>query len=206
MRVWTDSRLRPGLDAHAARPFTRKPCKNKQSMPPHKYARIERERRFLLAQFPQNVDVERVRRITDYYLENTALRLRVQVEGEGPPLFKLTQKIPDPGAGAQQGWITNMYLGEQDFHVLSRLPSGRLDKTRHSVPPFGIDVFEGALKGLILAEAEFDSSSSADALQIPPFVTREVTNDARFTGGELVRTTREGLEAVLQEYGLPAAI
>ena len=205
-------RLRAGfqtpvrLDAHAARLFAWKPCKNKQSMPPHKYARIERERRFLMAQFPQNVEVERVRRITDYYLENTALRLRVQVDDGSSPVFKLTQKIPAPGAGAQQGWITTMYLGEQDFLILSRLPSGRLDKTRYSVPPFGIDVFEGVLKGLILAEAEFDSSSSADALQIPPFVIGEVTNDARFTGGELVRTTREGLAAVLKEYGLAAAV
>ncbi len=175
-------------------------------MPSHKYARIERERRFLLALFPQNVEVERVRRITDYYLENTALRLRVQVDDGSSPVYKLTQKIPAPGAGAQQGWITNMYLGEQDFHVLSRLPSSRLDKVRYSVPPFGVDIFEGALKGLILAEAEFDSSSSADALDIPSFIFREVTNDVRFTGGELVRTTRDALAAVLKEYGLPAAI
>ncbi len=171
-------------------------------MPPHKYARVERERRFLLAQFPQNLEVQRTRRITDYYLENTALRLRVQVEDDGSPLCKLTQKIPAPGSGAQQGWITTMYLVEQDFLVLSRLPSRRLDKTRYSVPPFGIDVFEGALKGLILAEAEFDSPSSADALNVPAFILREVTNDVRFTGGELVRTSRNGLLALLAECGI----
>ena len=175
-------------------------------MPPHKYARIERERRFLLAQFPQNVRVERTRRITDHYLEGTALRLREQVDDNGLPLFKLTQKLANPGPGAQQGWITTMYLGEQDFRVLSQLPSRTLDKTRYSVPPFGIDVFEGALKGLILAEAEFDSPSSADALEIASFIGPEVTNDGRFTGGELVRASREGLEAALNEYGLRAAI
>lgn len=175
-------------------------------MPTHKYARIERERRFLLAQFPQNVEVERIRRITDYYLENTALRLRVQVDDGSSPVFKLTQKIPALGPGAQQGWITTMYLDQDDFLMLSRLPSRRLEKTRHSVPPFGIDVFEGALKGMILAEAEFDSSFSADALQFPSFVIGEVTNDARLTGGALVRTTREALAALLKEYGIPAAV
>lgn len=175
-------------------------------MPPHKYARIERERRFLLAQFPENVEVARIRRITDYYLENTALRLRVQVDDGSSPVFKLTQKIPAPGPGAQQGWITTVYLDEKDFRALSRLSSRRLEKTRYSVPPFGVDVFEGALKGLILAEAEFDSSSSADALDIPSFILREVTNDVRLTGGELVRITRESLEAVLREYGVSAAI
>jgi CYTH domain-containing protein len=32
-----------------------------------------------------------------------------------------------------------------------------LNKVRYSVPPLGIDVFEGTLEGLRLAEAEFNS-------------------------------------------------
>ena len=180
----------------------REPCKNKLPMLPHKHARIERERRFLLERLPANAEVHRVRRITDYYLENTTLRLRVQVDDDGSPLFKLTQKIPSPGAGAQQGWITTMYLAEQEFLMISQLPSRRLDKTRYSVPPLGIDVFDGALKGLILAEAEFDSSASVAELTIPPFIVREVTDDVRFTGGELVRSSRDGLLALLNECGV----
>ena len=171
-------------------------------MPPEKYARLERERRFLLAQFPNNVTVVRDRRITDNYLEGTTLRLREQSDSEGLTTFKLTQKLPMRGTGAQQGFITSMYLTQNEFHVLARLPARKLNKTRFSVPPFGIDVFEGLLQGLIMAEAEFDSATAADALAVPSFVAGEVSMDDRFTGGQLVRASRQDLQSWLLDYGV----
>ena len=119
----------------------------------YKYRRIERERRFLLDQFPSNASVARIRRITDRYIDGTALRLRQQTDDTGPTTFKLTQKVPSPGSGAQQGFITTMYLSRGEFRTLVQLPAAQLSKTRYSVPPFGIDVFEGTLQGLVLAEA-----------------------------------------------------
>jgi CYTH domain-containing protein len=167
-----------------------------------KYARIERERRFLLDQFPPDAEVVRVRHIADHYIEGTGLRLREQTANDGPTEYKLTQKIPARASGAQQGLITTMYLGQDEFCVLSALPAKILNKTRHSVPPFGIDVFEGTLNGLLLAEAEFDSESAADSLIVPSFIWREVSDDDRFTGGQLARASRQDLHAWLAEYGI----
>ncbi len=62
--------------------------------PVHKYAKIERERRFLLAQFPDNANIVRTRRIIDRYIYGTTLRLRKLIDGNGSAAFKLTQKIP----------------------------------------------------------------------------------------------------------------
>jgi CYTH domain-containing protein len=168
----------------------------------HKYAKVEWERRFLLDRFPAKANVTRVRRITDRYIEGTHLRLRQQSEGEEPSVFKLTQKLADRGAGARQGWITTMYLTHEEFHVLAKLPAKLLSKTRHSVPPFGIDVFEGELDGLILAEAEFISAGEASDLILPSFILHEITNDPRFTGGSLVSASREDLREWLAQYGL----
>ncbi len=56
-----------------------------------------------------------------------------------------------------------------------------------------VDVFEGSLDGLVMAEAEFDSDDAMIAFPSPPFALREVTDDPRYTGGMLV------------EHGLPAA-
>jgi CYTH domain-containing protein len=95
-----------------------------------------------------------------------------------------------------------MYLVELEFRVLAQLPAKTLRKTRYSVPPFGIDVFEGVLEGLIMAEAEFDSAEDADALTIPPFLSREVSEDGRFTGGKLVCASRQDVERWLSEYGI----
>jgi CYTH domain-containing protein len=173
-----------------------------EDMPPEKYARIERERRFLLTRFPDNAAVVRNRRITDNYIEGTTLRLREQNYSDGLTTFKLTQKLPARGNGAQQGFITSMYLTQDEFHLLAQLPARKLTKTRFSVPPFGIDVFDGPLQGLVLAEAEFDSEAAAEALVVPDFASGEVTSDHRFSGGQLVRASWQDLRTWLSEYGV----
>ena len=61
-----------------------------------KYARIERERRFLVGHFPHGQPIVRVRRITDRYIDGTDLRLREQKEEDRASVFKLTQKIFAP--------------------------------------------------------------------------------------------------------------
>jgi len=168
----------------------------------HKYARIERERRFLLAQFPSNANVVRIRRIIDRYIDGTALRLREQSEDSGLVMFKLTQKLPARASGAQQGLITSMYLTKDEFCILAQLSAKTLNKTRYSVPPFGIDVFEGPLEGLLIAEAEFDSAAAADSITLPSFIFQEVSADNRFTGGQLVCASRQDVKTWLLEYGI----
>lgn len=167
-----------------------------------KYARIERERRFILDRFPAETNAIGVRRITDRYIERTRLRLRHQVDDRGPTTFKLTQKIPSQAAGAQQGFLTTMYLTAEEFQVFAGLPAKQLQKTRYRVPPFGIDVFEGSLGGLILVEAEFESAADAESFTPPPFVVREVSGDVRFTGGRLAQASRHAVQKWRAEYGL----
>jgi len=174
---------------------------NVKVQPQHKYARIERERRFLLTRFPSDANVVRIRRIIDHYIDGTTLRLREQSEDSGPAMFKLTQKLPARANGAQQGWITTMYLTKEESCILAQLSAKKLSKTRYSVPPFGIDVFEGTLQGLLIAEAEFDSAAAADTLTLPAFISREVSADNRFTGGQLVRASRQDIRTWLLEYG-----
>ncbi|MGD1091329.1 MAG: hypothetical protein ABSB35_04960 [Bryobacteraceae bacterium] len=169
---------------------------------PPKYARVERERRFLLSGLP-NGDILRVRHITDHYIIGTTLRLRQQKDEDGSVLFKLSQKISQPGPGFEQGWITTILVTEDEFQVLASLPSRPLRKTRLSIPPFGIDVFEGPLEGLVLAEAEFDSIAEAANLAIPTSLLHEVSMDRRFTGGELARASREEVTSWLAEFRIP---
>lgn len=171
-------------------------------LPESKYARIEWERRFLLRGFPSGAKVTRIRRISDRYIEGSRLRLRQQSDGDGSAIFKLTQKIAGGTARGQQGLITSMYLTNDEFNVLAALPAKQLKKVRHSVPPFGIDVFEGTLNGLVLAEAEFNSTAETSELVIPSFSVAEVSDDPRFTGGNLVTASRDQLEKWLAEYGI----
>ncbi len=53
-----------------------------------------------------------------------------------------------------------------------------IDKTRYIAGRWEIDVFHGALEGLILAEIELDSED--EQVELPEFIIREVTHDKRY--------------------------
>jgi len=170
---------------------------------PGRYARVERERRFLLAELPRDREPVRVEAIVDRYLTGTRLRLRAMTEpGNGRSRYKLAQKIPAAAPGAVQGLITNVYLAKGEYDLLARLPALVLRKTRYSLPPFGVDVFDRPLQGLVLAEAEFSGEEEALAFRPPAYVVAEVTGDPRFTGGSLAGVARERLLEWLVDYGL----
>ncbi|MGI8869853.1 MAG: hypothetical protein ACR2F6_13650 [Mycobacteriales bacterium] len=86
-----------------------------------KYARAERERRFLL-RMPPTDGIVRTVRIADRYLLGTRLRLRrvtetISADGAiGRTDYKLTQKVPAPGG--EPGLITTMYLDAAEYAVL----------------------------------------------------------------------------------------
>ena len=168
-----------------------------------KYARVERERRFLLAGPPPAAAVTASRRITDRYLPGTRLRLRrVDYPDSGSCEFKFTQKVPAGRPGFVQGLITNTYLSAGEYDLLASLPAEMLSKTRLSVPPLSIDVFDPPLHGLVMADVEFSTDEAARSFPLPPAAIAEVTDDARFTGGSLVRARHHDLLAWLGGYGI----
>lgn len=171
-----------------------------------KYARVERERRFLLAGPPPSSAGEAARQITDRYLTGTRMRLRsVYYPGSGASEFKLTQKVPAGRPGPVRGLITNIYLSGPEYDVFAGLPAAVLRKTRVSVPPLAIDVFDPPLHGLVLAEAEFAADEEASGFSPACDVVAEVTDDARFAGGRLARAERRELLGWLAEYGVTVA-
>jgi len=169
---------------------------------PGKYSLIERERRFLLADLPADGQPAVTRKIVDHYLAGTTLRLR-WVRGPGCDQYKLTQKIPAPQPGPVQGLITNIYLSEAEYSQLTAaLPGQRLAKTRYTIPPLVIDVFDPPLHGLVTAEAEFGTDTEMLTFQPPGYIHAEITSDPRFTGGRLAVTPRENLISWLAQYGI----
>ncbi len=100
---------------------------------PGKYARVEREHRYLLASLPDEIRPASVRRIIDRYLTSTSLRLR-HISGPEGHQYKLTQKIPATHPGPIQGLITNIYLSRTEHeHLAAALPATTLTRDFH--PP-----------------------------------------------------------------------
>jgi CYTH domain-containing protein len=152
-----------------------------------KYAHWVAERRFLVdgANMP-SLDAAAARLIEDLYIDGGRLRLRkTTMPGGAEAEFKLAKKYaPD---NPMIGPMTNLYLNAEEYVALSGLPGARLRKRRHKVGAFVVDVFEGGLQGLILAECEASNRMAAMAFDVPAWCVREVTTEAEYTGWRLAQ-------------------
>ena len=96
-----------------------------------------------------------------------------------------------------------MFLTEDQFTGLSIHVQGLIiEKTRYLIPcsPYTIelDVFHGALEGLLYAEVEFPSVEEAEAFTPPSWFGREVTEDGSFTNAALSRLGKDEVDAFLK--------
>jgi CYTH domain-containing protein len=179
-----------------------------------KYAQWEAERRFLLASAPAVAVAGPAAQLHDRYLRDTRLRLRRVVRPGEPPQYKLGQKVPRPGGWPPAVAHTSLYLDAAEYALLAALPADELTKTRTLIgdgPVLAVDVFTGRLAGLVLAEYELDAAA-ADASDptvpgdrmVPGWpelpILAEVTDDVRFTGGALARTSAAELAQLLATY------
>lgn len=169
--------------------------------PKSKYAWVEHERRWLCRAVPTDRVVS-AEAYTDLYVEGTQLRLREAIPiGGGAPMLRLGRKAD---VSSSVRLLTSIYLSAEEFRLLSSLPGRTLRKTRHALGKVDgadvfVDVFEGPLSGLIMAEAEFDSVEAMERYAMPDFAFREVTDDVRYTGGRLAA---DGLPADHPDLGV----
>lgn len=169
-----------------------------------KYACIERERRFLLKELPEGLTraSEHVQ-LWDNYITNTRLRLRkMRVPATKEYTWKLTQKFAPDREDFSHNIITNIYLSAAEYEIFSVFEANEIRKNRypfeHEGRVYSVDVFLGALWGLMLAEIEFETDEEMNALNVPSFVLTEVTNDEMFTGARLVDQTYDEIRARFQ--------
>ena len=162
-----------------------------------KYACLELERRYLLRELPAELKGRECSwQIVDRYLSDTRLRLRRMTSpSKGTIILKLTQKYREAGQEATETTITNMYLNEAEYSGLNRLPGTEIIKKRYGYRQQGhlysIDIFEGPLQGLILAEIEAETATELAAQPFPSFALMEVTADPFFSGGALATMSEE---------------
>jgi CYTH domain-containing protein len=103
--------------------------------------------------------------------------------------------------------LTNMYISESEYAVLSTLDGAALYKTRWrwagAAGPMVVDEFGGHLAGLIMAEVELmpEDPRMAD----PPGAVADVTDDDRFSGGTLAETGPAQIQALLNGIGVTGA-
>jgi CYTH domain-containing protein len=169
-----------------------------------KYASVERERRYLLSELPPGLKLSDPHtQITDNYVTGTRLRLRkVREPRTNEWTLKLTQKHCPSPPDFSRTLITNIYLSPYEYEVLSVFEGNELRKNRypygHEGRLYSVDLFLGPLRGLVLAETDFDDDAEMDAFPKPAFALLDVSRDELFTGARLVELTAEEIRRELE--------
>jgi CYTH domain-containing protein len=160
-----------------------------------KYARVERERRYLLQDLPEGLTRAAPHlQITDNYLTGTRVRIRkVRDPRTNKWTVKFTQKFAPNPADFSRTIVTNIYLNALEAETLAVFDANEIRKNRYFFEnegrKFSVDMFLGDLFGLVLAETSFESNEELDSFAKPAFAIAEVTNNERFTGGKLCELT-----------------
>lgn len=163
-----------------------------------KYARIERERRFLVATLPLAVDPDGFERLHDRFVAGTHLRLRRVERPDGTVLTtKLGQKVEDPAypGSARHRQMTTIYLPEDEAKAMA-LEGLQACKRRYKLGEQGftfcIDVWEAPAHaaGLMVAEVECPTDGALDAIVCPGWALCEVTEDPAYGSVHLTRFGR----------------
>ena len=164
-------------------------------VPESKYARVERERRYLLQDLPEGLTrADPHLQITDNYITGTRLRLRkVREPRTNMWTVKFTQKFAPNPEDLSRTIITNTYLNALEAETLSVFNANEIRKNRYYFDfegrKFSVDMFLGDLFGLVMAELGFDGDDEIDCFRKPAFALADVTDDPFFTGGSLCELT-----------------
>jgi CYTH domain-containing protein len=145
---------------------------------------FEIERKFLLDALPDDIDDLPSTRIRQGYLAITdEVEVRVRARSDDR---LLTVK----GGSGKVRNETTVALSAEQFDELWELTRNRRIVKRRTVIPKGeveieIDVFEGDLDGLLIAEVEFESADASTAFDPPAWFGREITDDATYRNAAL---------------------
>lgn len=160
------------------------------------YHRTELERRFLLSEMPPDLRVTDFHWVvTDCYLDGQRLRLREMRASDGSEeaRFKLGQKHRPPNAPAHERQMTTFNLTEQEYLHLRTLVCVDAPLVKHRYPyrwnndDYSIDIFQGALDGLIVADLELDNLADLTGRPQPEWAESDVTESHTYEGASLAR-------------------
>src|SRR6266481_170550 len=102
-------------------------------VPESKYARIERERRYLLQDLPEGLSrADHHLQITDNYITGTRLRIRkVREPRSNKWTVKFTQKFAPNAGDFSRTIITNIYLNALEAETLAVFDANEIRKNRY---------------------------------------------------------------------------
>ncbi len=161
---------------------------------------IELEKTYLAKIVPEGL--KDGKEIIDIYFPKSERHpiLRVRKTGDK---FEITKKSPVENDVSVQKEHT-IPLTEKEFEELSKLDGKKVSKIRYTYDYNGrtaeIDVFQGALKGLVLVDFEFETEEEKNKFEMPDFCLADITPEEFIAGGMICGKSYEDIEEELEKY------
>lgn len=139
---------------------------------------MEIERKYLITQLPDDLSGYSFRMIEQGYL-NTSPVIRIRKDNDK---YELTYK--SGGLMAREEY--NLPLTQDAYrHLLPKIDGRLIQKKRYMIPltdnlTIELDIFEGDLAPLILAEVEFPDEASANSFTPPDWFGEDVTFSGQY--------------------------
>lgn len=144
---------------------------------------MEIERKFLVNSLPDNLTSFPCRVIEQGYLCTDPV-IRIRRDNEK---YELTYK--SKGLMSRQEY--NLPLNEKAYrHLLAKIDGRLIKKKRYMIPAedsltIELDIFEGSLSPLILAEVEFPDEETALSFTVPEWFGEDVTFSGKYHNSSL---------------------
>ena len=143
---------------------------------------MEIERKFLIKELPDLSKYEFLEIEQGYLSTNPVVRIRKKNDK-----YILTYK--GSGLFAREEIEANL-TKEAYEHLATKIDGYLITKKRYLIPldPYTIelDVFEGHMEGLIMAEVEFPSVEEANSFNPPNWFGEDVTEDKRYHNSNMI--------------------
>jgi CYTH domain-containing protein len=169
---------------------------------------IELERTYLAKFIPQGLENCESKEIIDIYIPKAKRHPTLRIRKSGDK-YEITKKEPVEDDASVQNEHTTP-LTKEEFEVLSKLDGRKTYKIRYYMDYNGyrceVDVFQGALKGLIVIDFEFDSEEDKNNFKMPDFCLIDVTKEEFIAGGMICGKTYEDIKDKLDVFGYKSLI
>ena len=158
----------------------------------NKLAQTELHRLFLIERLPEPLTrASSHLQLFDNYIENTRLRLRSIRDPYSNSWTRILQQRFSPHEGDHSVTkLAEIYLNDAEYAAFERFEGREIRKNRYfhefDRVSFAFDVYLGPLWGLNTTRVNFETLEQMNNFIPPPFAIFEVTNDAFFTGENLV--------------------
>ena len=164
----------------------------------------EFELTYLAKELPADVFHSTSKEIVDMYVPASEGHPTLRIRKSGDR-YEITKKQPTVGNDSSHFFENTIPLTAEEYADLIHAPSKDVAKTRYyyndGKHDYEVDVFNGALEGLVMVDVEFKDAEARDAFVKPDWCGADVTQEKFAAGGMVCGKSYDDIASILENFG-----